>query len=101
MSGFTLVSIFLTLLLSSFPATFSPLIRELQNSINGAKSQISPAGYVEALERYVTEIKRHLWWLRFVMAVFIFYFIFYLVIIIGYLRVALLAKTVLTHLFPA
>ena len=101
MSGFTLVSLFLTLLLNSFPATFTVLITELQKSIDGANSQISSIGFAEELQRYVNDIKRHLWWLRFVMAVFVFYFIFYLVIIIGYLRIAILAKLALTHLFPA
>ncbi|MCP3415732.1 hypothetical protein NLM16_16660 [Bradyrhizobium brasilense] len=100
MSGFSLVSVFLTLLLNSFPATFSPLITELQKSIDGAKSQISSTGYAESLERYVKEIKRHLWWLRFVMLAFVAYFVFYLVIVIGYLPVAILTKSVLTHLFP-
>lgn len=100
MSGFTLVSVFLTLLLSSFPAAFAPLITELQKSIDEAKSQISATGYTDTLERSVKDIKKHLRWLRFVMVVFTFYFVFYLVIIVGYLRIAILLKAVLTSVFP-
>lgn len=101
MSAFTFVSIFLTLLVSSFPAVFTTVIADLQKSIDGATRHISAVGYVEELENYVSAIKRDLRWIRFLMIVFVFYFIFYFVIIIGYIHVAIVLKRFLTYLFPA
>jgi hypothetical protein len=79
---------------------FTTLITDLQKSIDGAKSHISAVGHVAELEDYVTEIKRDLRWIRFLMIVFVFYFVFYLIIIIGYIHVAIILKKVLMHLFP-
>jgi hypothetical protein len=100
MSGFSLVSVFLTMLLSSFPLTFGTLISDLQGSIDAARSQISATGSVEDLRRYCIEIRHHLWWLRLVMMVFIVYFVFYFTIIVGYHRVANLARKALRTLVP-
>jgi hypothetical protein len=101
MSAFTLVSIFLTLFVSSFPAVFTTLIIDLQKSIDGARSHISSVGYIAELEDYVRAIKRDLRWIRFLMILFVLYFIFYAIIIIGYIHAAILAKKLLTYLFPA